>query len=211
MKCFLYLFVAVLIAGTAAQASNMGFKLTINLDDSGALNQNWFSLPYNTSYTDADSIKADINLAGSICDRVYTWNSDTDDYTWYSSSRSGTNFTIDETKAYMVTVLAPHGWVVVGSHDPAAQVNFDYSGALNQNWFSVPYHTTVADAAALKTEMIGDGVQVDRVYKWNADTDTYTWYSSSRSGTNFAITPGMGAMVTITNTSGTVIWTPEHY
>jgi hypothetical protein len=211
MKCFLYLFVAVLIAGTAAQASNMGFKVTINLDDTGTLKQNWFSLPYNTSYTDADSVKADINATGTYCDRVYMWNPDTDTYTWYSSTRSGTNFTIDETKAYMVTALASYGWVVVGSHDPAGVVNFDYSGTLKQNWISVPYHTTAADADALKTEMVGDGVGVDRVYKWNADLDTYTWYSSTRSGTNFTIDPGMGVMVTITNTSGTVTWTPEHY
>jgi hypothetical protein len=207
MKCFFYLFIAVLIAGTAAQASNMGFKVTIALDDTGSLSQNWFSLPYNVSYADAAAVKADI----TACYRVYRWNPGTDDYTYYETSRSGTNFAIDATKAYMVIVTAAENWVVVGSHDPAGVVNLDYSGSLSQNWISVPYHSTAADAATLKTEMIGDGAQVYRVYRWNSGTDDYTYYETSRSGTNFSITPGMGVMVIIENTSGTVTWTPEHY
>jgi hypothetical protein len=204
IKLFLYLFVAVLIAGTAAQASNMGFKITIPLDDSGTLKQNWFSLPYNVSYALAGDIRNDI----AACDRVYRWVAATDTFEYWTG-RSGTNFSIDATQAYMVTVTGPENWVVVGSHDPAGVANIEIGGSLNQNWISVPYHTTATDAGTLRTELLNDSVDVDRVYRWVAATDTFEYWTG-RSGTNFGLVPGMGYMITVLETAGQT-WTPEHY
>jgi hypothetical protein len=211
MKLFFYLFAAVLIFGTAVQASNMGFKVTIPLDDSGSVDQVWFCLPYNVSYVNASDIRDDINTgAGSaICSRVYRWNPATDDFTYYARI-GGTDFAIDATKSYMVTITGAYNWVVVGSHDPAGQVEIDVSGSVDQNWISVPYHNTAGLASALRTEMIADGITVSRVYKWNPATDDFTYYARI-GGTDFTLTPGLGIMVTTTDPAGPLYWTPEHY
>lgn len=203
LVCFLVLSVAAF-----ASASNMGFKITIPLVVGGS-NQNWFSLPYNNSYADAAAIKTEL---GTNVGSVWRWNVATNSYTYYTSSRLGTNFTIESGIGYMVNVTAAstYNWVVVGSHDPSKQVPLIYGGS-NQNWLSVPYHTTAADAATFKTELGNDGLTVGSVWRWNVASNSFTYYTSSRLGTNFSIVPGVSYMVNITADPGTNNWTPEHY
>jgi hypothetical protein len=200
----LILVVAMLAVAAFAHASNMGFKITIALDDSGAMDQQWFSLPYHNEYAVASDIKNDIGA--TICNRVYSWDVDNDVYIFYESPRLGTDFAIMPGIAYMVTLVASGNWVVVGSHDPGFTVNISDLGAFDRNWVSVPYHSMAADAAGLKTE-IGATI-VNRVYHWLSATDAYEFYESPRLGVNFPLVPGDGIMLTVL-TSGT--WTPSHY
>lgn len=198
----------VLSVAAFASASNMGFKITIPLVVGGT-SQNWFSLPYNNSYATASAIKNDIGAAN--VGSVYRWNTATDNFTSYTSSRIGTDFAIEAGKAYMVNMISAStvNWVVVGSHNPALDMEIVFAGS-TQNWVSVPYHSTSTNASMLKDEMIADGLSIGSVYRWNVATDNFTSYTSSRIGTNFTLTPGVGYMVTITAAT-TNRWTPAHY
>jgi hypothetical protein len=208
MKGKLLLFLGVVLSFlmvTSAYASNMGFKITVFLDSSGSTDQNWFSLPFNVSYTNAADIKTDI---GANCFRVYRWLPASDAYEYYESARSGVNFSLTPGEGYMAVVTADTNWVVVGSHAPGTTIAIDSSGATDQTWISLPYHTTAANAADLKTEMTGEGLGIFRVYHWLPATDSYEYYESARSGVNFSITPGEGLLI-VSTTSGT--FDPDHY
>jgi len=190
---------------TSAHASNMGFKISIFLDSSGANNQTWFSLPFNVSYTNAADVMADI---GANCTRVYHWLPAADSLEFYESARSGVNFSVVPGEGYMAIVSSDTSWVVVGSHAPGTTIPIDASGVNNQTWISLPYHSTATNAADLMAEVAGEGFGVSRIYHWLSATDALEFYESARSGVNFSIVPGEGYMI-ISSTSGN--FDPDHY
>lgn len=185
--------VLMLIVGTVAIGSNMGFKISIPLAAAGA--SNWVSIPYYNSYTSASSIYNDITGAA----QVSRWDNPTGSIqTW---AGRGTDFAVTPGEAYVIKVSSPTNWIVVGSHNPSLSVSLAAGGA--SNWVSVPYHTTATSASVLFTQLGPNAAQVSR---WDNPTGSIqTWAGR---GTDFPITPGEGVVIKV---SSVTPWTPAHY
>jgi hypothetical protein len=182
--------VAVLTIGSAAIASNMGFKISIPLT---AGYQNFVSLPYYNSYTNDNSMYSDIPACTSV--NRYLNGTGWQNYTGGRTSL----FNITAGEAYTVTVSASGNWIVVGSHNPSLALTLT---AGYQNFVSVPYHTTATNDNALYSQITGC-TSVNR-YLNGTGWQNYTGGRTSL----FNITAGEGYTVTV---SGTTSWTPAHY
>jgi hypothetical protein len=192
--------VAVLAIGSAAIASNMGFKISISLT-SGT--NSFVSIPYYNSYTDAASLRNDIDTSISGTATVSTYNGTV----WQRYNGGGlgqVNFTITPGQGYQVAPAASGNWIVVGSHNPSLALSFT-SGTTN--FVSVPYHTTATTAQLLRNEIdaaIGGTVTVS-----NYNGTLWQRYNGGGLGqVNFNITAGSAVQVA---PAGSGSWTPAHY
>ena len=191
-KALLLIAAALLLAvGTVTAGSNMGFKITIPLTVGY---QNYVSLPYYNSYTNASSLFSDI----PNCTAVKRWDNLSGTFQQWSGTR-GTNFTITPGEAYIVDVSASTNWIVVGSHNPSLSVTLT---AGYQNYVSVPYHTTATNAQTL----FNDIANCTAVKRWDNPTGNMQQWSGTR-GVNFTLIPGEGLIIDVrANTS----WIPSH-
>jgi hypothetical protein len=192
--------VAVLAIGSAAIASNMGFKISIPLT---AGVSSFVSIPYYNSYTDAASLRNDINAAISGTATVYAYNG-----TIWQRYAGGTigqvNFTITPGQGYQVSPAASGNWIVVGSHNPSLAISFT-SGVTS--FVSVPYHTTATTAQLLRNEI--DAAIGSTVTLYNYNGSIWQRYAGGTIGqVNFNITAGSAVQVAPA-ASGS--WTPAHY
>jgi hypothetical protein len=192
--------VAVLAIGSAAIASNMGFKIAIPLT-AGA--STYVSIPYYNSYTDAASMRNDINTSISGTATVYNWNGTV----WQRYAGGGlgqVNFTITPGQGYQVVPAASGNWIVVGSHNPSLALSFT---AGTSSYVSVPYHTTATTAQLLRNEIDAAIGSTATVYNWNGTV----WQRYAGGGVgqvNFNITAGSAVQVL---PAGSGSWTPAHY
>jgi hypothetical protein len=192
-KVLLGLAVAVmLIVSVATIGSNMGFKISIPLT---AGYNNYVSIPYYNSYTNAGAIFSDVTGAT----QVKRWDNASGTFQSWNGTR-GTNFSVTEGEAYIITVSSTTNWVVVGSHDPSFALTLT---AGYNNHVSIPYHTTATNAGTLFSQITG----VTQVKRWDNASGTFQSWNGTR-GTNFTLSPGEGLIVTV---SGTGTWTPAHY
>lgn len=188
--------VAVLAIGSAAIASNMGFKISIPLTAGGA-NNNWVSIPYYNSYTNAASVFNDI----TSCSSVARWDNGLATYQSWNGAR-GTNFNVTAGEGIDVKVSAGSNWIVVGSHNPGLGVAMTAGGS-NNNWTSIPYHTTATNAATLFNQV----TSCSSVARWDNGLATYQSWNGAR-GTNFNLTAGEAVDIKVSAGSS---WTPAHY
>jgi hypothetical protein len=184
--------VAVLAIGSAAIASNMGFKISIPLTTGY---QNFVSLPYYNSYTTDNSMYSDI----PACTSVNRYDNASTTWQNYQGGRSSL-FNITAGEAYTVTVSTSGNWIVVGSHNPSLALTLTTG---YQNFVSVPYHTTATNDNALYSQITG----CTSVNRYDNASTTWQNYQGGRSSL-FNITAGEGYTVTV---SGTTAWTPAHY
>jgi riboflavin biosynthesis pyrimidine reductase len=192
--------VAVLAIGSAAIASNMGFKISITLTK----NVNSFvSIPYYNSYTDAASLRNDINAAISGTATVLAYNGTL----WQKYAGGGVgqvNFTITPGQGYQVVPAASGNWIVVGSHNPSLALSFTKNV---NNFVSVPYHTTATTAQLLRNEI--DAAIGSTVTVLNYNGTLWQKYAGGGVGqVNFNITAGSAVQVV---PAGSGSWTPAHY
>jgi len=181
----------MLIISLVAVGSNMGFKISIPLAAGGA--NNWVSIPFYNSYTNASGIFTDV----TNCSQVSRWDNTIGFQTW---TGRGTNFNTTAGEAYLVKVSVANNWIVVGSHNPGLAVSLSAGG--DSNWVSVPYHTTATNASTLFTQ-ISNASQVSR---WDNPTGLMqTWTGR---GTNFNLAAGEGVLVKVSVANS---WTPAHY
>ena len=195
MKTKLVLVVAamlVLIVGTAALASNMGFKISIPLT---AGYSNYVSLPYYNSFTTDNSMYADI----PNCTGVSRWDNANGISQNYLGGRTSL-FNITPGEAYIVKVSASGNWIVVGSHNPSLGITLTQGYS---NYVSVPYHTTASNDNALYGEITG----CTGVSRWDNANGISQNYLGGRTSL-FNITPGEGYIIKV---SATTTWTPAHY
>ena len=214
---------AVLVAG-GLFASNMGFKLNFLLNGPApgvsASGTTVMGLPYNpqTNITNADQLLQDINtVAGSsVVANIAKFDRNQNGLIGYTGF-SGTNFPIVPEEAYYVTVGSDVNYIIVGSHNPSLGVTFYGPGsttpegisASGTNSWSYPYHSTLTLAAGLITEInaVGGG-QVATVATWDKVQNGLIGYTGF-SGTNFALVPGEGYLVTVdADVAGFI---PSHY
>lgn len=187
-------FVTVLALAVApgTRASNIGFKIIIPLTAGW---NNYVSLPYYNSYTNAASIFSDI----SGCTLVSRWDNPTGAIQSWDGSR-GINFLVNPGEAYIINVAATTTWLVLGSHNPALALNLTTGW---NNYVSIPYHTTATNASTLFSQI----PHCTLLSRWDNPTGAVQSWDGSR-GVNFTLTPGEGLIV---NVSVTGSWIPPHY
>lgn len=216
--------VAVVAAG-GLFASNMGFKLNFRLPvtgeavpstpgspDADGLAQTGtvsLALPYNrqAGIDNAQDLIDDINASGGSALNVQRFLEVSDTPETYSGAKGETPFDLVPGEAVFVRVNAGLDYIVVGSHDPSLAVPLETTGAGSQtgtNFFSVPYHTTAADAQDL-IDSIGPVLNVQRFY---SDTDTVVTYSGAKGETPFGLVSGEGYFVRMSTTTNHV---PVHF
>jgi hypothetical protein len=147
----------IMVAGGAAIASNMGFKLNkpIVFAGTGQIGNNWTSIPYNNPYGNVGQFCSQTGLTSTGTSRavVSQLNPSTG---LFSNPLCGTS-TANATALPLVPgggarirqpsqTGAPSNIIIVGSHNPTLVVSVpdtDPSNAqIGNTWFSVPYHTT---------------------------------------------------------------------
>jgi len=192
--------VAMLVIGTAAIASNMGFKISIPLT-SGT--NSYVSIPFYNSYTDAASLRNDINAAIGGTAQVFNYNGTL----WQRYAGGGVgqvNFAITAGQGYGVLPAATGNWIVVGSHNPSLALSFT-SGV--NSYVSVPYHTTATTAQLLRNEI--DAATGTTVQLFNFNGTLWQRYAGGGVGqVNFNLAAGSAVGVL---PAGTGTWTPAHY
>lgn len=215
--------IAMLLVGTAAIASNMGFKISIPLNAYAAgthTGYNWVALPYYVSYTTASTAWADISAipgVGSVIIQQYQENDGT--YMIYDGDMMTDEFTITSggelvgAKAMLVQVGGTVNWTVVGSHSPSMPVPiYGYAAGTHTgyNWISIPYHRMAADATALWTELAAAAPNTATVIiqQYQESNGTYMIYDGDMMTDNFPVTAGLPVLV---QTSATKSWVPAHY
>lgn len=194
--------VAMVLVGTAAIASNMGFKISIPLT---AAQAKYVSIPFYNSYTDAASLRNDVIAAGGTTVNVYTWTGTA----WQRYAGGGigqVNFAITPGLGYQVNSAASvAGWIVVGSHNPSLALSLT---AAQAKYVSVPYHTTATTAATLRNEIIAAGGTTVNVYDWTGTA--WQRYAGGGIGqVNFNLTAGKA--VQVNSAASVASWTPAHY
>ena len=199
MKTKVVLLVAVMLVlmiGTAAFASNMGFKINIALSAGGY--SNWVALPLYNSYTDASSVWADLTNPSQIS----RWDNASGAYQTYTGSARSTNFTLNKGEGIVIKVSSAENFIVVGSHDPS----FAYSLAAGgySNWVAVPYHETATDASGIWGELTNPS----QISRWDNASGAYQTYTGSARSTNFTLNKGEAIVIKV---SANESWTPAHY
>jgi hypothetical protein len=209
---------AILVTGGIVLASNMGFKLNYQLSGPPQTGTNTLALPYNqmVGLVNAKNLIDDINSTGSPTNKVVNvqrWSPATDGLTVYAGAPTdGAAFSLAAAEAYYVKVSANTNYVVVGSDDPAKVVTFVGPPQTGTNFFSVPYHTTSANAKNLIDDINTNGSpasKVVNVQKWNKLADALIVYAGAPTdGAAFTFVPGEGVFVKV---SQTVNYTPSHF
>jgi len=161
-----------LIAGSALQASNMGFKLNKVIRPSGALATvgiNWVSLPYRHPYQNAQDIcnalglvapakveltRADIGeVASHTCGAAGAWT--------FTVARQRIGIEISQQAVQVSGIL-------VGSHAGGTGVNIWQKALTNspqgRNDYPVLYHGTAVNAQDVCNQLLLDGVIPDRAH-----------------------------------------------
>jgi hypothetical protein len=194
--------VVTLGVGGVVIGSNMGFKFNLAL--SGGVDQ-WVSLPYNSPYSNADDVLDALMPGGGTVTRFLPTVPPTVDF-WNGSS--GVNFATVAGEGLQLNPLAPGttNAVVVGSHNPFANVP---SGGFISNrdyLIAVPYHTTAQNADDLLADLPSSGGTVTRLIPGTPPSVDF-WNGSS--GVNFAVVLGEGYVVRVLSDSPGYI--PAHF
>lgn len=203
--------VAMLALGGAVMASNMGFKISIPLT---AGQVKYISLPYYCTLdgqaldgvnAKAANLRNEVIAAGGTTVQVWNWTGTA--LQRYAGGGIGqVNFVLQPGIGYEVSsVAAVPGWIVVGSHNPSLSIPLT---AGQVKILSVPYHTTSANAAALRNELIAAGGTTVQVWDWTGTT--LQRYAGGGIGqVNFTITPGKAYQAS--SVAAVAGWTPAHY
>jgi hypothetical protein len=196
---------AMLAMAIVTTGSNRGFLIHIPLIYGY---DNVVSLPYNTQYANANAIFADI----PNCSYISRWNPITGSAQDYCGGR-GPNYTPGPGEALQIAVTQSTTWVVVGTHNNAAQVQLykipEWAGdyPYDWNWIAPPYHTKAQTASDLFQE-IPNCLRVSRYNNAQSTFERWDGTNQSPDNQNFIITPGEGYTVKV---SADCTWTPSHY
>ncbi len=197
-----FLTILILSISLVIFSSNMAFKLKMSLNANEA---KYISLPYNNSYTDAESLRNRIMMAQGSGVTVYNWNG-TQWQRWSGGGIGQVNFTIEPGIGYeVVSTSSVTNWNIVGSHND--NVAFSFQG-LSTKFISLPYHTTLKNAAEMRNSILSEGANWVNLYRWTGSR-WQRWSGGGIGQVNFTIEPGIAIEV---NYYGDVsVWKPPHY
>jgi hypothetical protein len=163
---------AVLLVGGGLFASNMGFKLNLQLKSTGtASGTNTIGLPFNRQIglNNGFQLIQDINNTGVPTNGVVN-------LAFYSSSTDGTSLyaggptdppapALEDARGLFVKVNTDVAYVIVGSDNPGLTVQFPGPGssASGTSMYNVPYHTTAGNLYGLIQDINTNSVPTDSV------------------------------------------------
>ncbi len=159
--------VAILVAGGAAVASNMAFKLNKPLAAPSGANANigkcWTSLPYFNPYPTTRDLCTQLGLASTAT--LQAINPQTGVVSPLNQTCLGANTSpialVSTRGVRVVATSTTPSVIIVGSHNPAQALTlYAPSGSnanIGKNWVSVPYHTTAVTQRDLCVQL-GVGV-----------------------------------------------------
>jgi hypothetical protein len=207
----------VMTAGTLV-ASNMGFKLNYQLDQTGGASKtgnNTIALPDNrqSGINTAKNLMDDVGFASVT--QVQRFVPATDTYATYTGRAPQTpanNFNLAAGEAYLIKMKTAVAYIIVGSDDPAVSYTFSQPGGVaktGNNFYAYNYHQTAATAKALMDDV--GFLSVTQIQRFVKSSDTYATYTGRAPQTpanNFNLTPGEGYVVKMKTT---VVYSPSHY
>jgi hypothetical protein len=215
--------VALLVAGGAAVASNMGFKLNkpITLAGAGQVGSNWTSVPYNNPYGTVGQLCSQTGLTstGTIRASGTVLNETTGAFTTVQCGTSAANaLTLIPGKGLSLRqpnlTGAPTSIIIVGSHNPTLSLTIPDAGAgqVGSFWFAVPYHTTAVSAndLCLSIGLTSTGTIRASVTRLNAATGAFTTVQCGTSAAqNLALV--LGEHISLREPNGPKSFSPAHF
>lgn len=197
--------------------NNIAWKLVKTFrTGSGAIGpaNNYFALPYKSSFATAQTLIADMRTYGSPTNSVTSlnrWNQDTS--LWETRTAvGGTNFAVTPGAGYYAAINQPSVvYKIVGAYNSSVVLTFRQgTGAIgaSNNYIAVPYHCSFLTSQTLIGNLRSAGTPTNAVTslnRWNQDTSLWETRTAV-GGTNYAITPGESYYVAINQP--TVTWTP---
>jgi hypothetical protein len=156
----------------------------------------------------AKQLYDDIKLVGDVSN-IQKFLPDEDGFSIYSAAFTDDNFALEAGVGYFVKMNADLDYIVVGSHDPSAEIQLDKAGTngskSGNNLYAPPYHTTVSNAKELYFEMIAG---VSNIQAFLPADDSTVIYSAAFTDDNFSIVPGEAYFVKM---GSDLSYTPSHY
>lgn len=216
--------VAMLIAGGASVASNMGFKMNKPLVFSGAgqIGSNWTSVPYNNPYGNAGQLCSQTGLTSALLPRatITVLNETTGAFTQVSCGTPAANgLALIPGKGLAIRQSstpagAPSSIIIVGSHNPSLSLTIPDAGAgqIGSFWFAVPYHTTAVTAADLCSSIGLTSATLPRatVSRLNPSTGAFTQVScGTAAATGLSLV--LGEHVALREPNGPKSFIPAHF
>lgn len=221
---------AILIAGGAAIASNAGFKMNkaIAFAGAGQVGDNWTSLPYFNPYPTVAALCSQTGLSstgGALVPKavVSTYNpADGSGISAQCGSPGAATTNIQAGRGYRIRQPGnvpnpPASIIIVGSHSPSLAIHLEDagSGAVGDNWISLPYHTTAVTFADLcaSSGLSSTGgalvpkATVSRVNAADGSGNTQNCGSPGAAGANLVL----GESVRIREPNGPKDFIPAHY
>lgn len=215
---------AVVVMAGGLLASNMGFKLNYHLEGPTAPNPpnpsgtSSLALPDNrqSGLNTALDLMTDIGGVGfpSVAN-IQMWDGSTANgrFVAYTGRMgAGAPFALTNQQCYLVKMLSPVNYIVVGSDNPTLGYNFAAPGVGNPSGttsFSFNYHQTAATALDLMNDITF--ANVANVQKWDGSTTNGRWVAYTGrmgAGTPFNLVPGECYLVKMTALANYV---PSHY
>jgi len=145
----------ILLAGSVAIGSNMGFKLNkpIVLAGAGQIGNNWTSIPYHNPYGNYGTFCTQTGLPSAggntaVLERLDGVTPAFLTQTCADAIAAGGGLLLasgDGVRIRVPNVAGnPTSIIIVGSHNPTLSIVVPASGAgqKGNKWFAVPYHTT---------------------------------------------------------------------
>jgi hypothetical protein len=183
---------AVLLAGGALQASNMGFKMNKVISPLGGFpaGRNWVSLPYRNPYLKASDLCAALGLsAAAVVQQTNASNGAVSTYTCGNPPAGAFTLQLRVGVEVLQQPTQVNG-ILVGSHAGGAPgVNVYKAGSLptGRNIYPVLYHGTAANAQDVCANLsLNAGVVVERT---NAATGAVSTHACGNAGA-FALVLG---------------------
>jgi hypothetical protein len=215
---------AVLISGSVALGSNMGFKFNMPVATAGVapIGFNITSFPYLNPYTDREVLCQQLGLTPSTA-VVQQFNAATgvlDLYLCGSQAIGSPSIpAIAKGGGFFITDGGTSGSaIVVGSHDPAFAVRLECpAGAppLGDNWVSIPYHTT-SDLMQDFCDEIGAAAVT--ISEFDATTGVLSFFNCGGNPLfDFSHTKGRSLKIVLDGASaectgaGFANWVPNHF
>jgi hypothetical protein len=220
--------VLILMAGSAAIASNMGFKMNRHLCGPGVnLGKNWVSLPYNNPYGNVAGLCSQLGLTSSGFSPAKVTTIDASStgvpptISCGTTAATGPAATLVPSRGYQIED-STKDVIIVGSHNPALSVNL-YSPGVSpkgKNWFGVPYHTTWTNVKQFcdSVGLVSTGFTQDSVTLLNGCSTTtpptIACGASAATGASANFILGYFIQVTVPSAAGTggvKTFIPAHY
>ena len=212
----------VLVAGSVAMGSNMGFKFNMPLPQQVSpppQGQNRMSIPYLVPYADQECLCQQLGLSGSGVVQQFTAVPGSLSFYACGSLTCGTAPSLTAGLSTFITDSAGSGSaIVVGAHNPAKTVQLDCSTTgippNGDNWVSVPYHSTSASKQALCDE-VGPVVTVSEFDGNNGTISNY--FCDINPANDTPLTKGRAAKIVLDTGStectgaGFAVWVPNHF